>query len=980
MSLEVGEPGRTLALTTCTVDLLTATVVRDGASVSLTTREVDLLRFLVANREQVVSRDQILADVFGYSDEVVSRACDNTVRRLRAKIEADAADPDHLLTVHGSGYRFVVDAGAPVHAPPAEVPERPVVALGAIRVDVPRRRLLRPDGELGLSEPEGILLDALVRADGRVVERQTLIREVWGERTAGSNRLLDNVMSGLRAKIELDPSEPRYLHTARGTGYRLERSELRDDPDLFGRDTLVGACLDAMASTPWVLLIGPPGVGKSRLAHHLSARADRAVIWVDGTAARSVQEGAGALAAALGLELAGADPLEVVRRSLASRSRALVVLDNLEAAPEAFATLLAALVRASPGVKWLGTSRIRLGVPDERVVEVGPLGIDAAVAMFVRRAAAAGPGTPALDPRLPALRQLVERLDRLPLAIELAAPRLRVLSIDQLSARLDVDLLVRAHPIDERHRSLRAAIGTSLRGLSEPDLIGLQQISLFSRGLFVDDAEGLFGDRAIDLLQTLRDHSLVYLVPDDTGLRFATWHAVRELLAAERDPDAVRRHCRWLGRRGKLDRPANGPAAAARDRALVQEDVAATRMAVELADGALAAGCAVAAARTLGAAGAFDAGLALVGEVLKLSMPPLERGSLLVYQGCLLLQAGRLAEATTALRLALGVAEEHGLVLVEMTAASSLSFVAERDGDRAAHRSWLVRAAEAGGRGGFSRATVYLAEIARADGDHELADARCAEALETSTDPQMRSQMLQQLAGSCRRVGRLSQASDHLRRAHAVMDEHGRTNGLRPIVADLADLACALGDLETVERWVAIGLEIGVDYPSRHAELHLRALRAVGRVWQGVDPSADLAIADALAAGASPGDQARVAEVHAQRCTWAGDPDRLAVVGARAIERFGAAGDPANAAYAERHLARVRLAQGDRAGARFHAERAWAGVRPAGAFAVSVVACLQAELAETGREVWLDRARAASPEAVAASGTELRWALDRVGA
>src|SRR5688572_8855624 len=100
--------GRTVTLTACGVDLGTGTVHRDGQSVALTTREADLLRFLVEHRDRVVSRDQILAEVFGYHDEVVSRACDNTVRRLRSKIEVDPAAPDHLLTVHGTGYRLVL--------------------------------------------------------------------------------------------------------------------------------------------------------------------------------------------------------------------------------------------------------------------------------------------------------------------------------------------------------------------------------------------------------------------------------------------------------------------------------------------------------------------------------------------------------------------------------------------------------------------------------------------------------------------------------------------------------------------------------------------------------------------------------------------------------------------------------------------------------------------------------------------------------
>lgn len=89
------------------VDLARGEVVRDGAREALTTHEAGLLAYLDRRAGEAVSRDDLLREVWGYRAGVVSRAVDNTVARLRAKIECDPAAPRHVLTVHGIGYRFV---------------------------------------------------------------------------------------------------------------------------------------------------------------------------------------------------------------------------------------------------------------------------------------------------------------------------------------------------------------------------------------------------------------------------------------------------------------------------------------------------------------------------------------------------------------------------------------------------------------------------------------------------------------------------------------------------------------------------------------------------------------------------------------------------------------------------------------------------------------------------------------------------------
>jgi DNA-binding response OmpR family regulator len=108
-------------LTACTVDLVRDEVHRDGATVALTPREAELLRYLVDHPRQVVDRSELLSEVWRFAPTAVTRACDNTVRRLREKVEVDPAKPDHVLTVHGTGYRFEPTARAPVVAERAPV-------------------------------------------------------------------------------------------------------------------------------------------------------------------------------------------------------------------------------------------------------------------------------------------------------------------------------------------------------------------------------------------------------------------------------------------------------------------------------------------------------------------------------------------------------------------------------------------------------------------------------------------------------------------------------------------------------------------------------------------------------------------------------------------------------------------------------------------------------------------------------------------
>jgi DNA-binding response OmpR family regulator/predicted ATPase len=542
-----------LELRRALVDLAHAVVYcREGGELQLTTREVELLRYLSDRPRQLVTREELLERVWGYSDAVVSRVCDNTVRRLRAKIETDPARPEHVLTVHGSGYRFEPLPGLqPVPAsPPLPEPEPELLLLGPAAIDLARRRVQTPEGPAELTSTEAALLERLARADGATLDRQQLLREVWGSPASGG-RAVDSVVARLRQKIEPEPDKPRYLLTVRGGGYRLERPkrvEVRTEP-LLGRAELLDEVLGTLSESSWVLLVGPAGIGKSRLAREVAAHAQRGArrggsLWVD-LAAGDLP---GAMGAALEIDVSGPDPLARIERALQARPGLLLVLDNLETVAEAIGPLVARLQKL-PDLTSLGTSRLRLGLDGERAVEVGPLEEDAATELFFERARAASRSFRASEP---AVRALVQRLEAVPLALELAAARTTALSVEELTRRLELDLLSRPRAGDPRHRSLRGALSTSWELLGEEERGALLQLSLFRAGFDAEDAEGLLGEGALDQVQALRDASLLRTQPERWALRLRAWEAVREFVEPLLDPEIVRRHCAWLARKGEL--------------------------------------------------------------------------------------------------------------------------------------------------------------------------------------------------------------------------------------------------------------------------------------------------------------------------------------------------------------------------------------------------------------------------------------------
>lgn len=459
-------------------------------------------------------------------------------------------------------------------------------------VDLLRERVVREDRAVALSTREAQLFAYLAARPGEAVGRDELLKEVWEYRASRPTRAVDLTMTRLRKKVEPDPSAPVHLVSIYGEGYRFVEAGARPAPPpppsavspaedpFIGRVRALGELRDALGDARLVTLLGPGGVGKTRLAREHAATWPGPARFCDLSSADDLLGVVQGVAAALGVPLTGAsDAASLVSRvghAVAALGPALVVVDNVEQVAEAAAGAVRTWLSLAPEARIVATSRERLRVSGERVVEVEPLSEDDGIALLCERAAAVGGAWERDDE---ALRDVVRRLDGLPLALELAASRARTLTPralrDRLAERFD---LLRSARRDRptRHATLAAALDWSWDLLSDEERRMLGWLSVFRGGFELEAVEEVCdtgGTWPLDLLDQLRDRSLVAA----RGHRFHLLETVGEYAARRLEEGgeaalAAERHAAWFAAEGeRLVAGLRGPAAVERRGALERE-------------------------------------------------------------------------------------------------------------------------------------------------------------------------------------------------------------------------------------------------------------------------------------------------------------------------------------------------------------------------------------------------------------------------
>lgn len=711
---------------------------------------------------------------------------------------------------------------------------------------------LSEGGYVGLDIHRGARICAASHG-GQVVLSQTtreLLGEEFGLRDLGEHRLKD--MPGPDRLFQLVvPDLPSAFPPLRS----LTVTNVPTAPTpLVGREAELAALLDLLGRdrVRLVTLTGPGGTGKTRLAlevaGELVSRYPGGVFFIGLASVGARERVLPEIAGALGVR----EPFDVtfsegVKEHLGDR-RVLLVLDNFEQVIPA-APLLSDLLASCPGLKVVVTSRERLHLNTEVEYPVPPLPEDDAVALFSARAAAVKPAFELTGDARSVVAEICRRVDGLPLALELAAARVRLLPLREILVRLDrrlAFLTAGARDLPERQQTLRATIDWSHELLGDDEQRLFARLAMFADGFTLEACEAVCGSAhgsVLDLLTSLCDKSLV--VPQETvdeRSRFVMLETIREYAAARLDDrgeaEAVRlSHAQFFARLAEEAEPSlTGPEQATWFRRLEEDHEnlrAALGYARETGDTELWLRLVGAVWRFWFTHGHLSEGRRWLDGALAASGPAAgEVGAKALYGASVLASVqGDYQRARTLARQRLMLARELGDPTVVASALSGLANVesdaGEYDHARAHYEEAATLAQESGDLGALAGATTNLGYLALRQRDWARAAGLALNALPLF-------QQLGHLAGiavSLLNFGfaaihqvRWQEAVESLGEGLGIYAELGDRDGVSYCLEGLAAVAAARRDPERAATLLgaaaALRTEIGASLQPHERELH----------------------------------------------------------------------------------------------------------------------------------------------------------------